>query len=258
MSNNGNPERQALFSYVLRHADDRLILGHRLSEWCGHGPILEEDIATTNIALDILGQAVALLEYASELDPNNRSADELAYTRNDLQFTNLLLCEQPNGDFAGTILRQFFFDAYSYYLFDELKNSADEKLAAIAARSHKEVIYHLRHSSKWVLRLGDGTEESHGRIASALDELLRFTGQMFEMDKTDEILLNKGIAVNLNHLKGKWRETVDRILNEATLGVPDYGIHMPSGSRMGRHSEYLGYILSQMQFLNRAYPGAEW
>ena len=249
--------REDVFDYLLRLGDDRLILGHRLSEWCGHGPILEEDIALANIALDCLGQAIAFLKLAGETEGKGRSEDDLAYFREAIDYKNLMLLEQPKGDFAYTIARQFIFDVYSYHLFEELQHSAFEELAAIAAKSFKEVRYHLRHSSQWVLRLGDGTEESHRRIQSAFEDLWMFTGEMFQADEVEKRLVAQKIVPDSVNLKPKWEKMVDDILTEATLSIPEDG-YMISGSRQGRHSEYLGYILSEMQILPRSYPDAQW
>jgi len=245
------------FDYLLRLGDDRLILGHRLSEWCGHGPILEEDIALANIALDCIGQAIAFLKLAGEVESKGRSEDDLAYFREAIDYKNLMLLEQPKGDFAYTIARQFVFDVYSYHLLEELQNSTFEELAAIAAKSLKEVRYHLRHSSQWVLRLGDGTEESHQRIQNAFDKLWRFTGEIFQPDEIEKRLVAQKIVPDSAGLKAKWQKMVEDILTEATLSVPDES-YMISGSRQGRHSEHLGYILSEMQILPRSYPDAEW
>jgi ring-1,2-phenylacetyl-CoA epoxidase subunit PaaC len=249
--------REDVFDYLLRLGDDRLILGHRLSEWCGHGPILEEDIALANLALDCIGQAIAFLKLAGEVEGEGRSEDDLAYYREAIDYKNLMLLEQPRGDFGYTIARQFVFDVYSYYLLEELQNSVFEELAAIAAKSLKEVRYHLRHSSQWVLRLGDGTEESHRRIQNAFEDLWRFTGEMFEPDALENRLTVQKIVPGSAGLKPKWQKMIDDILTEATLTVPVDG-YMVSGSRQGRHSEYLGHILSEMQILPRSYPKAEW
>jgi ring-1,2-phenylacetyl-CoA epoxidase subunit PaaC len=231
--------REDVFDYLLRLGDDRLILGHRLSEWCSHGPILEEDIALANIALDCIGQAIAFLKLAGEVEGKGRSEDDLAYYREAIEYKNLMLLEQPRGDFGYTIARQFVFDVYSYYLFEELRNSVFEELAGIAAKSLKEVRYHLRHSSQWVLRLGDGTEESHRRIQGAFEELWRFSGEMFEPDAVEKRLTAEKIVTDSASLKPKWQKMVDEILTEATLSVPADG-YMISGGRQGRHSEWNG------------------
>ncbi|MCE3297240.1 MAG: phenylacetate-CoA oxygenase, PaaI subunit [Crocinitomicaceae bacterium] len=246
-----------LFEYTLRMADDSLILGHRVSEWCGHGPILEEDIALTNIALDLVGQATNLLEYAAVTEGSGRSADDLAFLRFDRDFRNLLLVEQKNGDFAVTLTRQFFFDAFRKPFFEALAQSKDEQLAAIAEKSLKETKYHLKHSSEWMIRLGDGTEESHARVQQAVNDLARFTEELFYMDEVDQKLISEGIAVDLNTIKPIWKAHVDEVFAEANLEMPE--IKWPQkGGRQGMHSEHLGYLLAEMQFMQRAYPGMEW
>lgn len=247
----------SLFEYVLRLGDDSLILGQRLSEWCGHGPVLEEDIATTNIALDLIGQATTLLEYAAELEGKGRSADDIAFLRIDREYKNLLLVEQENGDFGKTIMRQFFFDAYRKLLFEKLVSSSDEHLAAIAEKSLKETKYHLKHSSEWVIRLGDGTEESHERIQDSLNELWRYTGEMFFENEVDQELKVSGVIPEISDLKDNWNELVKSVLAEATLTIPDNNWQF-DGGRAGKHSEHLGHLLSVMQYMQRAYPNMEW
>lgn len=246
-----------LFEYVLRIGDDALILGHRLSEWCGHGPILEEDIALTNISLDLIGQATSLLEYAGKLEDKGRSADDLAFLRFDKDYRNLLLVEQPNGDFGMTIMRQFLYDAYQVPLFEALSNSKDPHLSAIAEKSLKESKYHLKHSSEWVIRLGDGTAESKERIQTSLDELWRYTGELFWEDDVDQALKAEGIIPDPSELKVRWNKIVEDVLNEATLEIPQTEWQF-DGGRRGLHSEHLGYILTELQFMQRAYPNMEW
>ncbi len=248
---------QAHLNYILQLGDNALILGHRLSEWCGHGPVLEQDIAMTNIALDLVGQARSLLQYAAQLEGKGRTEDDLAYLRDVWDFKNVLLVEQPNGDFAYTIARQFLFDVFNYFLHEQLQQSKDETLAAIAAKSLKEITYHLRWSSEWMIRLGDGTEESHEKIQTALNDTWMYTGELFNMNETDQLMLEEGIGVNLTHLENPYRQKVAAILNMATLQVPPKG-WMQSGGKEGKHSEHLGFILAEMQFLQRAYPGAKW
>jgi len=233
------------------------VLGHRLSEWCGHAPILEEDIALANIALDLIGQSSLYLHLAGEIEGKERTEDALAYFREAIEFRNLLLVELPNGDFAFTILRQFLFDAFSFHQLQKLEKSGQAELGGIAAKGYKEVRYHLRHSSEWVQRLGDGTEESHTRAQRALDELWRFTGEMFETDEVDERLLAAGIAVDVKAIEPKWRAMVSDLLSRATLKIPE-NVAMMSGGRRGRHTEYLGHMLSEMQIVARSHPGAEW
>jgi len=249
--------QNALFMYCLRLADNSLILGHRLSEWCGHGPVLEEDIALTNIALDQIGHARALLQYAAQVENKNRTEDDLAYLRKEREFYNTMLAEQPNGDFGKTIVRQFFTDVFDYYFYQELSNSKDETLAAIAAKSVKEITYHLRHSSEWLLRLGDGTVESHERVQKSVNELWMFTGEFFEMNEVDEVLLKEKIAVDLSKIKLLWEKKVSEVLKNATLVKPE-SAWMQTGSRKGLHTEHLGFLLAEMQYLPRAYPDAKW
>jgi ring-1,2-phenylacetyl-CoA epoxidase subunit PaaC len=248
---------KALFEYVQRIGDDSLILGHRLSEWCGHGPILEEDIAMTNIALDLVGQATSLLNYAGEVEAKGRDGDALAYLRFDKDFKNTLLVEQPNGDFGMTMMRQFLFDAFRQPFYEKLQNSNDKQLAAIAEKSLKETKYHLKHSSEWVIRLGDGTDESHARIQESLNTLWRYTSELFYTDEIDAELLIAGIAPNMSEIFDSWNETVKNVLKEATLQIPTNN-WKHEGGRKGMHSEHLGYILTEMQFIQRAYPNMEW
>lgn len=228
-----------------------------MSEWCGHAPIIEEDIALTNIALDLIGQARALYGHAAEVDASSRSEDALAYHRDDRGFRNVLLVEQPNGDFAVTIVRQWLFSTLMEALWQALTRSADRQLAAIAAKAVKESVYHVRHSAEWVIRLGDGTEESHGRVQRAVDDLWRYTGEMFEMDEVERRLLDAGVAVDMTALRPGWDRAVEAVLGEATLARPDDG-WMMSGGRNGNHSEHLGHVLTEMQFVARAHPGAVW
>lgn len=246
-----------LFQYCLRLGDTSLILSQRLGEWCGHGPILEEDIALTNIALDLVGQATAFLKYASETEGKGRTEDDLSFLRDAREFRNLLITEQPNGDYGQTIMRQFLVSAFLYYFYEELKKSKDKTFAALAEKSLKEVTYHLRHTSAWVIRLGDGTEESHQRMKNAIDELWLFTGDMFDMDDIDKSLIEQGIAVDLNKVKSSWDKKVREVFTEATLTVPE-NVFMIKGSREGKHTEYLGHLLSEMQVLPRSFPGAQW
>ena len=251
------PISKPLFEYCLRLGDSSLILGHKLSQWCGHGPILEEDIALINIALDFIGQARVLLTYAAEVEGKGRTEDDLAYLRHERDFRNLLLVEQPNGDYAFTIARQFLFDAYTFYFYEALKESKDAVLAGLAEKSSKEITYHLRHSSQWVIRLGDGTDESKERIQSAFNNLWTYTGELFYMDDVDKTLIAEKIAVDLDLIKPKWENKVKKILTQATLSIPE-NTFMQSGSREGKHSEHLGFLLAEMQYLPRAYPDAKW
>lgn len=244
-------------AFLLHLADNALILAQRNSEWCGHGPILEQDIAVTNISLDLLGQARNFYQYAAQLKGDGATEDSLAYLRNERAFKNCLLVEQPNGDWGQTILRQFLFSNYQHLLYEQLKNSNDETLAAIATKALKEVTYHVRWSSEWVIRLGDGTEESHERMLKALDELWPFTGELFvPADYENETM----IGFNLSSLQQPWHEKVMAVLKEATLWSPNFGeqVFMQTGGKEGVHSEHLGYILAELQYLQRVYPGAEW
>ncbi len=250
--------RDALFDYLCRLGDDRLILGHRLSEWAGHGPILEEDIALSNLALDLIGQAQALLKLAGAVEGNNRSEDDIVYLRETIEFRNCVLVELPKGDFAKTIMRQFLFDVFSNSLWAKLKGSSFADLAAIAAKSAKEDAYHLRHSAEWVKRLGDGTAESHERAQSALNDLWPYTAELFVADRIDAILIEQGMAPNPEDLKKPWLESVSKLLAEATLSVPSSVGFVASSGRRGMHSEHLGHLLAEMQILPRSYPGAVW
>lgn len=249
--------KEALYNYALRMGDNSLILGHRLSEWCGHGPILEQDIALINVSLDLIGQSRSYLAYAGEIEGKGRNEDDMAYLRIEREFRNVLLAEQPNGDFGRTIARQFFFDAFHSLLLEKLSQSADEQLAAIAVKSLKEVTYHLRFSSEWMIRLGDGTDESHRRIQESVNDLWMYTGELFGMDEVDETLIGVGIAPDLSALKPEWDEKVGAILKEATLSQPESG-WMQSGGRKGIHSEHLGFLLSELQYLQRTIPNANW
>jgi ring-1,2-phenylacetyl-CoA epoxidase subunit PaaC len=249
--------RAALVQYLLRHGDDRLVLGHRLSEWCGHAPILEEDIALANIALDFVGQANLLLQLAGQIEGLGRDADALAYFREATDFRNLQLAELPNGDFGFTIVRQFLFDAYDVPFLEALQRSAHPELAGVAAKAYKEARYHLRHSAEWVIKLGDGTDESHARAQRALDEMWRFTGELFAPDQVDRALAAIGIAPDLAALEPRWRERVEAVLGQATLSQPAAPPSM-LGGRRGRHTEHLGRMLAEMQIVARSFPGATW
>jgi ring-1,2-phenylacetyl-CoA epoxidase subunit PaaC len=250
-------EPKALVEYLLRLGDDRLVLGHRNSEWCGHGPVLEEDIALANIALDLLGQATLFLRLAGQLEGQGRDEDALAYWRDENRFRNLQMLELPRGDFGFTILRQFLFDAWSFHHLEALAGSRHPELAALAAKAHKETRYHLRHSSEWVVRLGDGTEESHRRTQAALDQLWPWTGELVWQDETDAELRAAGMAPDLAALESPWSGMVRELLGRATLTIPDGPMRM-TGGRMGRHTEHLGHMLAEMQIVARSHPGASW
>lgn len=246
-----------LLEYTLRLGDNALILGQRLSAWCGHGPILEQDIALSNIALDQLGQARMLLQYAAEQKGPDVTEDKVAFFRDVFEYRNVLLLELPNGDWGKTICRQFLFDTYNYFFYTDLLRSGDDRLKGIAQKAIKEITYHAQWSAEWVIRLGDGTEESHRRVQSSLDDLWEWTGEMFKMDEVDEKMIAEGIGVNLDPVKEKWDEKVSEILELATLKKPE-DKWMQSGGKQGEHTEYLGYLLAEMQHLPRMYPEAEW
>jgi ring-1,2-phenylacetyl-CoA epoxidase subunit PaaC len=246
-----------LVLYTLRRADDALILGHRLSEWCGHAPMLEEDMALANMGLDLLGQARELFSYAAKVEGNGNDEDKFAYLRDVRQYRNLLLLEQPNGDFARTMVRQLFYAAFADLYWRAMMKSRDATLAAIAAKSEKESAYHLRHSSEWIVRLGDGTAESHARAQTAIDDLWAFTGEMFEVDDSERASIDAGIAVDPMVLRPPWFKLVSDIVSQATLVLPQNN-WMQQGGRNGRHSEHLGHLLSELQSMQRTFPGATW
>jgi ring-1,2-phenylacetyl-CoA epoxidase subunit PaaC len=248
---------EALFRYVLRLADTSLVLGQRLGEWVGQAPALEEDLGLANLALDLIGQARLLLTYAGEIEAKGRDEDALAYLRDAPEFVNLTLAEQPNGDFAHTIVRQWLIDAWQLELYESLGASADTRLAAIAAKALKETRYHYRFSSGWLVRLGDGTAESHARTQQALETLWRFTEELFAPDEIDERVVAAGIAAPLNVAAERWGERVNADLRQATLARPARQPHPWHGKR-GVHTEHLGHLLGEMQHLQRTYPGARW
>ncbi|MFU8812851.1 MAG: 1,2-phenylacetyl-CoA epoxidase subunit PaaC [Balneolaceae bacterium] len=251
-------KQDTLVQILLRLADDRLIHGHRLSEWAGHGPELEEDLALANVALDMIGHASALFGYAAELEGTS-DEDYYAYFRDDIDFTNVAMVEQPRGDFAFTIARQFLFSTYSYFLYTKLIDTVDdEQFNGMLQKHIKEIKYHLRHSREWMLRLGDGTGESHQRLQDALDELWMYTGELFEMDDTARAAVEQNLFVDTEALKPTWMELVSSVVEEATLTLPDDDQYMFSGARHGRHTEYLGPLLAQMQFIRRSYPDGKW
>ena len=247
----------ALFQLALRLADDALVLGHRLSEWSGHGPMLEEDIALSNLGLDLIGQARMFYDVAGAAEGRGRDEDELAYFRDAGAYRNIQLVELPNGDFARTMLRQFFYSAFMQPYLAALEKSPEPRLADIGAKAAKEMAYHVRHSAEWVIRLGDGTDESRKRMITALDDLWGFTGELFEIPDDERALVNAGIAPDRAALKLAWDAHVARVLREATLDVPKPR-GMQTGGRSGRHTEYLGKMLAEMQMLARAHPGVKW
>lgn len=250
----------ALFEYLLRLGDDRLVLGHRLSEWCGHAPILEEDIALANVALDLLGQATIFLRMAGEVEGQGRSEDALAYFREAVEFRNCQLVELPKGDFAFTVARQFLFDVHDVVLLDALTKSSNSDLAAVATKSLKEARYHVRHSGEWMLKLGDGTEESHRRVQRAIDELWRFTPELFASDDLNAQLVKVGVAPDPAELQPRWTALVRDVLGRATLNTPAdlAGSPRMRGGRSGAHTEHLGHLLAEMQIVARSHPGASW
>ncbi len=249
--------KENLLKYTLHLADNALILGHRLSEWCGHGPVLEQDIALTNIALDLVGQARNLYQYAAEISGDGKTEDDFPYLRKENEFRNVLLTEYPNEDFAYTIVRQFLYDSYNFYFYNELKNSSDKRLAAIAEKSLKEITYHLRFSSEWMIRLGDGTEVSHEKMQNALEDLYPFWGELVQAEDYETALLAFGVSVDLNKIKPGIEAKVKEIMEKATLKLPEIS-WFQSGGKKGHHTEQLGFILTDLQYLQRTYPGAEW
>jgi ring-1,2-phenylacetyl-CoA epoxidase subunit PaaC len=251
------PGEEALFEFLLRTGDNALVLGHRVSEWCGHAPALEEDIALANTALDLIGQTQLWLGLAGEVEALGRSADQLAYLRDAHEFRNVLLVERPNGDFGATLMRQFLFDAWHRPLLAALAASSDARVAAIAAKAVKEASYHLERSADLVIRLGDGTDESRRRMQEALDALWPYTGELFLDDATDEALAEAGVAPKPSSLRPAWEGHVGAALNQATLQTPA-GAFAHKGGKRGVHSEHLGFLLAEMQFLQRAYPAAVW
>ncbi|WP_170527450.1 1,2-phenylacetyl-CoA epoxidase subunit PaaC [Ruegeria arenilitoris] len=249
---------EAFLQFLLRMGDNTLILGHRVSEWCGHAPVLEEDIALANTALDLIGQTQMWLSLAGEVQGEGKSADDLAFLRDAWDFRNVLLVEVPNGDFGRTLMRQFLFDAWHSIMLGRLMKSSDDRVAAIAEKASKEVAYHLERSSDTVVGLGDGTEESHRRMQEALDYLWPYVGEMFASDKVDAEMAAAGIAPDPAGLRDTYDALVRRVLTEATLTIPDSRF-AHKGGRDGRmHTEHLGHLLTQMQWLQRAYPGATW
>ena len=257
MSGESARSDESLFRYVLRLGDLSLVLGQRLGEWVGHAPALEEDLGLANVALDLIGQARLLLSYAGEIEGRGRGEDEIAFLREQGDYLNPVLVEQPNVDFGRTIVRQVLVDAFQLELYERMTGSSDERLAAIAAKSVKEVLYHLRYSRGWLVRLGDGTAERHARVQSSLDALWPYTVELFAEDELDRVMAGRGVAPRLSDVQTAWALRIDEILAEATLQRPCDRPHTWHGKR-GEHSEHLGYILSEMQYLQRAYPGARW
>ena len=247
----------ALISYCLRIGDSTLVLGQRLAEWCSKGPMLEEDIALTNMSLDLFGQSRMLYSYVAELKGDGETEDTLAFRRNEREFFNFLISERPNGHFGETIVRSFFVDAFNFHFYTKLKESKNEVLSAFAEKSLKEVIYHLRHTSQWVIRLGDGTEESKEKVQGSIDSLWPYTEDMFDMNEGDRQLVKEGVAIDLDSIKTDWKKTIDDVLTKAKLTLPE-NAYMHKGSRKGLHSEFLGHLLCEMQYIQRSYPNSEW
>jgi len=243
--------------YLLQLADNALVIGQRLGEWCGHGPVLEQDLAMTNISLDYIGRARLLFQYAGELMDPPQDEDRVAFTRNEWEYRNTLLVEQPNGNFAQTIARQFYLEAFHFPYLLALCNSADDRLAAIAQKAIKETSYHLKWSSEWIIRLGDGTSESHEKMQQAIDALWEYTGELFTPSEAELEMLKQGMAPDLNEIEVKWMEKLQSVLREAKLDLPKSS-RLQNGGKQGRHSEFMGYLLSDMQYMQRAYPGMEW
>ena len=247
----------ALLNYCIALGDDSLTLGHRISEWCSNGPFLEEDLALTNVSLDFIGRARMFYSYAADLEGKDRSEDDIAYLRDCREFRNFLINELPNGDFAFTMARQLMIDVFDLGFFAELAESSDSTLAAIAEKALKESRYHLRRSEDWVKRLGDGTEESHQRLQNAFNQLWGYAAEMFEMDDAEQQLVDAGIAVDRSALKVYWQSAIHAVMKTATIEIPatDWAI---GGGRDGLHTEHLGYLLAELQFLQRTYPGQQW
>lgn len=251
-------QQDALFTYCLRLGDNAVVLAQRLCEWCGHGPILEEDIALSNMGLDLLGQARGFLTYAGQIEGKGRTEDDLAYMRNERDFYNRCMVEQPNGDFAITMMRSFLYGSMAYLQFREMVKSKDETLAGLAEKSLKEVTYHVRHTSEWIIRLGDGTALSHRKVQDAVFELWPFTDELFEMDDTDQVLIEAGIAPDLSSLRREWDSMVNEVFTRAKLELPAGAGYQATGGIRGIHTEHLGHLLTEMQYLQRTYPGAKW
>lgn len=249
---------EALERFLTRLGDNTLILGHRVSEWCGHAPVLEEDIALANTALDLIGQTQLWLGLAGEVQGESKSADDLAFLRDVWDFRNLLICEMPNGDFGRTMMRQFLFDAWQSVYLPRLAKSSDERVAAIAEKASKEAAYHVERSGDTVVGLGDGTEESHKRMQEALNYLWPYVGEIFDTDDADDVLAEASVAPHPSSLKDEYFELINRVLAEATLTVPEDTFAHKGGRNGSRHTEHLGHLLTQMQWLQRAYPGATW
>lgn len=247
----------ALLQTVVQIADDHLILGHRLSEWCGHAPTLEEDLSMPNMALDLIGQSRALYSYAATLENKGRTEDDFAYLRSDREYTNCLLVERPNTDFAHTMLKQFYFAAFMHLYWKGVAAGADETLSGIAAKAEKEVGYHIRHTGEWIIRLGDGTEESAKRMQAAVEALHAYTGELFTTDAARQQCIDAGITPDISPIQSTWNKTVKQLFDQALLTVPETPFPQ-SGGRIGQHTEGFGFLLAELQYMQRAYPGAQW
>ncbi len=256
--NTGLTKKQALVQYAAQIGDNGLIIGHRMSEWCFKAPSLEMEMALMNSALDLIGQARELYTYAGAAGGEGKTEDDFAYLRDEEDFRNLLLAEMPNGDWGDTIVRLFFMSAYNNLFYTALAKSTDKELAAIGEKSLKEVTYHLRFSSEWLIRLGDGTEESHNRVQKSIDNLWAFTGELFTLNEVENILLDDGISVDVTSLRPAWDKIVSDVLTQATLVKPQNDWAQLGGKSEGRHTEYMGYIIAEMQYMQRRYPGCEW
>lgn len=249
--------KELKYDYCVRLGDNAWILSHRLSEWCSNGPFLEEDLALTNLALDLIGRAQGFYRYAVELEGKGGTEDDLAYRRNERQYYNNLLVEMPNGNFADTIARQLYVSVFEYYFYTALQSSKDETIAALAAKTLKEVKYHMTHAVDWTIRLGDGTAESRDKMQKALNDLWMYTGELFEMNSLDERLIEESIAVDLKEIEPKWEQHISEVIQKATLQQPEAD-YMQTGGKQGVHTEHLGHMLGDMQYLQRAYPDAKW
>lgn len=249
--------KEQLYNFILGIADNNLILGQRLGELCGHGPNLETDIALTNIALDLFGQTRSYYQYAAKLSEIYNSEDDVAYLRKEREYKNILLVEQPNTHFGFVIARQYLFDVFNYLFVEKLQNSKDETLSAIAKKAIKEVSYHKRFSGDWVKRLGDGTEESNQKMQEAIDSLWQYTNELFEMTETDNVAKKEGIGVNLSELKETYYKEVTEVLKEATLAIPE-NTYFQKGGKHGIHTEHMGYLLADLQYMQRTYPNMTW
>lgn len=250
-------QQEALFKYLLRWGDNALILSQRLSEWCSNAPFIEEDLALTNFALDLIGRAQAFLQYAANIEGKGNTEDTLAFRRNERQFYNNLMYELPNGDFGRTMVKQFFISAFEKELFATLQKSEDKTIAAIATKTLKEVKYHYQHAADWLVRLGNGTEESWQCVQTAVNDLWMYSNDLFEMDEAEQELVKSNIAIELNSLKANWTLAVQETMYQAQLVLPT-AKYMQTGSRKGIHTEHLGHLLCEMQYLQRAYPDATW